>query len=736
MNVREHLRKQPFELNWIRPISRVRAVALRLRSAITGLPLIRHFGPLVALFVWHVAVMERGLRGTDRIPTVAIPYDFFNSYARYLIFISDSLRAGALPIWFPYAHAGTPFLVNPQSQLWSPVTWVVSLLWGYDPLVAQRQELLMLLFGSFGAYFLAHSLWARRSSALLAAIAFNFTSARLCNAQHMDIINAFSVFPWVFLGIKKLADGAPWASPLLGTMLGLLVVCGYPGIVLTSPIWFGSWSVWLFVSQCKDRPSRMRLAKGLGLGLLLGAGISAGHWLPIVTNTGAFTRGTPMTTDEALVQSLSPADLWHLVYGASTRLASDGFVTDISMRGLYFGIVAFALVLYAVLFRRCQMTTALGIGFVAALLMSLGRFTFARVALHDLFSTFNLSRFPAADSRAVAALAGSLLAGGGLAHLREDPQARRRLVGILAGLILLMLVGLLWLKNVIYPVTPSLDYYFSNTLYLELMALAIALIAVVRFRQPRAVAISLVLIAAFDSGTHASADASLFAVAPEANLRRYATIHVSDFDPAKALVARVDAPTIDDPGSNDAYLNKNFYLPSYTPFRLKRLDGLLAKGFRPFLVGGQRVIGFVQASPPEDGSLFQKRAISVKFEISRYLPDRVEYVVDLPVRTMLVFNEVYFPGWRARIDRKSAGYMFEAAGGLRALVVEAGHHIIMTRYLPNAFVVGLVLTMLSWCWALAWTIRALLAMRSTRQFSDWSGTRGASGIDGCPRVGA
>ncbi len=104
------------------------------------LPLIRHLGPLAALSVWHIAVMERGMRGTNGIPTVAIPYDFFNSYARFLIFISDSLRAGALPLWFPYGHAGAPFLVNPQSQLWSPVTWIVSLLWGYDPLVAQRQS--------------------------------------------------------------------------------------------------------------------------------------------------------------------------------------------------------------------------------------------------------------------------------------------------------------------------------------------------------------------------------------------------------------------------------------------------------------------------------------------------------------------------------------------------------------------------------------------------------------------
>jgi hypothetical protein len=514
--------------------------------------------------------MERGLRGADGIPTVAIPYDFFNSYARFLIFISDSLRAGALPIWFPYGHGGTPFLINPQSQMWSPVTWLVSLAGGYDPLGVQRQVLLTLLFGSIGAYFLAHSLWARRSSALLAAIAFNFTSARLCNAQHMDFINAFSLFPWVFLGIKKLAEGEPWACPLLGMALGVLVVCGYPGIVLTSPIWFASWSVWLLVSECKDRSSRKRFSLRLGLSILLGVGISSGYWLPILSNVGEFTRSTAFTTDAALAQSLSPPDLWHLVYGASTRLAPDGFGTDISMRGLYFGIVAFALALYAAMFRRCRTTTALGIGFLAALLMSLGKFSFPRVALHDCLSVFNLSRFPAGDSRAVAALAGSLLAGGGLAHLREEPNARQRLIRVLAGLALLMVIGHLWLKSIIYPgMTPvTVTEYFGNPVWLELIVLAIALVVVVRWSSPRAVAISLILLAAFDSGGHVSTDASLFAVAPAGNVLRFRELHSAVFDPAKALVPRIDAATIDDTASNDAYLDKKFYLASYTPFRL------------------------------------------------------------------------------------------------------------------------------------------------------------------------
>ena len=272
---------------------------------------------------------------------------------------------------------------------------------------------------------------------------------------------------------------------------------------------------------------------------------------------------------------------------------------------------------------------------------------------------------------------------------------------------------MVWLKYVIFAgASPGfLAEYFGNAIHVELFMLVIALVAVVRFIQPQAVVASLLLVAALDSGTHTNTDMSLFAVTTDARVTRLREIRSKSFDPAKALLPRIDATSIEDVGSNDAYLNKNFYLASYTHFRLKRLDGLLARGFRPFLLNGQRVVGFVAGSPPEDGNLFTRSAARVDFQIPSYLPSRVEYVVNLPVRTLLVFNEVYFPGWRARVDGKSVGRMAEAAGGLRALTVEAGRHTIVTRFLPAEFWIGLTLTLLSWILALAWLVRAMVRAR-------------------------
>jgi hypothetical protein len=669
----------------------------------------------VVLAFLHVTVLARTLRGTDGIPERVIPWDFPTSYARFLVFISDSLRAGVLPIWFPYGHAGTPFFVNPQTELWSPVTWLVSLFGGYDLLVAQRQLMLTLLAGSFGLYALAYVLWKDRWAALLAAIAYNFTSARLCNAEHMDFINAFSIFPWVFWATERVAQGIRYARPLLGIALALLVVSGYPGVVLLSPLWFGAWAAWLLVTECPDRAARRQFLWGLALALGTGVLLSAGYWLPIAVHLDVFARSTPLTVDSALAQSLILPDLLHLVFGAPATLVPEGAPADVSMRGLYFGILAFALALVACLHRRDRRTAVLGIGVVAALLMTLGSGSSFRVALHDTFPIFNLSRFPAGDSRAVAVLAGTLLAGGGLLAVRDDPEARRRLTRLLLGLAVILIAGLLWLREAVFPSIGAIPFarQFSAATLGELFAVALALVCLLRSPRPGVLVACLLVVAAIDSSTHASADAFFYSRTPlEIGIEWAEKMHVRTFDTANTELPRVDNPNISLPSSNDAFLSKKFYLPSYAAFRLKRLDELLAAGFRPFLIEGKRVVGFPNVGPsaadiPKAGATFQQQAKPVNFVISRYQPDRVDYSVDLTTPTTLVFNEMYFPGWQARIDQGPKIPMLEAAGGLRALPLPAGFHRIETRFSPRVFWIGLAITAAAWLGVLAWLVFAI-----------------------------
>jgi hypothetical protein len=681
-------------------------------------PLKRHLGPLGILTLLHIAVVERSLRGENGIPGAIIPYDLGDSYARFLMFISDSLHAGAWPIWYPYGHAGTPFLLNPQSQIWSPITWLLSIP-GYTLLLVQWQVFMTILLGSFGTYFLANNLWNKRSAALLGAIAFNFTSARLLNAEHLDIIAAFSVFPWVFWTIERLGKDKAWAVPALGMFLGLLIVSGYPGVVLLSPLWFGAWAIWVLATDAADRASRKKLFFRLCLSGLVGLGISTGYWLPIATNLGAFSRGAPLTADASLAQSLSPSDLWHLLFATPTSLVPPGVTTDVSMRGLYFGILPLLLAVYAVVTCRHRLVTALAVGFVAALLMSMGKAFFVRVALHDYLPPLNMSRFPAGDSRAVAALAGSLLAAGGLANLLDKPDDRLRFSRFLMGGIAVLVLGLWWLGQVIFPGAPAGVFHekFSSVVFVELLLVVLALFAMLHFSRPAALAACLLVLGGIDAGTGATRQAFMWSVPASPGLQHFRNNRVSTFDPAAALLPRTDStvPVINgDIPANDGYVNKRFYLGSYSPFVLNRFSKLLARDFRHFLVTGQRVVGFIGQPPPTDALAFLQKQVPVTFGITRYLPDRVDYVVYATAPTTLVFNEMYFPGWKARIDHGKSQPMLEAAGGLRALEVGPGNHVIETRYSPTGFWIGLFVTFASWLFGFAWLVRTTVWLPRTQ----------------------
>jgi hypothetical protein len=281
---------------------------------------------------------------------------------------------------------------------------------------------------------------------------------------------------------------------------------------------------------------------------------------------------------------------------------------------------------------------------------------------------------------------------------------------VLLGLAVILIAGLLWFRDALFPGTSPTSFaqLFSSPVLGELFVVGLALVCLARGARPGVLVACLLAVAAIDVGVHASADAPLYARTPqEVGVQGTEKMHVRTFDPTNAQIPRVDGGNIESASSNDAFLNKKFYLPSYGGFRLKRLDGLLDAGFRPFLVEGKRIVGFPAVGPsaaniPASGATFQQQARPVNFVISRYLPDRVEYSVDLAEPAMLVFNEMYFPGWKASIDRGPKAPMLEVAGGLRALRVEAGFHRIQTRFSPGVFWLGLFTSVAAWLGVLIW----------------------------------
>lgn len=687
----------------------------RLRSAAARLFRNGHARAVLALVAVHFVVFCRSLlTAPGGALYTHVPYDFQDSYHRYLIYLSDCLRAGEAPLWYPYGGAGIPFFLNPQTQLWSPVTWLVTLAFGYSHHVAQRQLVWTLLVAGLGAYVLAHELWRSKMGGFLSGVCFMLSGALFTNAQHMDIINAFALTPWLFFSLCLLARSHMRAVPLAALVFLLLLTSGYPGVVLMLALWALAFTAYLAIVRLEaSERSRFLLALTAAgaLSLLLGAG----HWLPIAANLHQFSRGKPLELMQALSGGLHFPHFWGLVFPFTWDTVWPGFAPDPSMKGLYIGVLSVPLlVACASRARERWVGIVFGAGLLA-LLASTGYHFFGRIFLNLALPFLNLSRFPAADSRAFAALMLALLLAPGARAILADfdglkPLLRRAFVGLLVFLPVLVVVFKLTLLA-------SVDAAVFNDQVVGFVTAQMLLVAGGWFltqqaASGRAFLLGMGALLAVDLGNGVLQGYRMIGlpVSEEAHRAEEAE-HATTFSPQAAMEPRVRlSENLQAVAANRGYTAKRFFLDDYSPFRLRSFEQLIARGFADWLVQGERVV----AVPPErahfDPAMLAAPEAAVDYRIDRYTCGQVDYEVTLQRDALLVFNEVYFDGWQATLD--GAPVPVESAGGLRSLRVPAGTHRVHTIFAPRIFFYGAGLSALGWLILLGWT--ALLLLRQKR----------------------
>lgn len=675
----------------------------------------RHLPALGALLFLHTLIFAKLIfNNSEGVPYATIPYDFASAYSRWLIYIGDCFQSHIFPLWSPYVGGGTPFFINPQSQLYSPLTLIIGTLYGYTQRVAQAQLVGMVFFGGVGAYLLSYALWRSRWSGLITAICFSFTSAVFSNFEHMTIINSFALMPWLFWATTITAEQKKdWGFPVLAFLIYFLLTGGYPGVILMTLLWLSAYTIYLFYFN--PDPTRVKLRLGLrhGLAWLLGISLSSAHWIPIIIHRREFTRSAPLSVDQALTGgSLLFKHLWGIVFQFMTATPLPGNDTDISMRGLYFGALAIPLALAAILFIKDRIIPALLLLSCGAFLMACGSTFFGRLALHILFPPLNLSRFPAADSRALMVLGLALLAGGGARLLQEQhTQARAVTARACIYLIATLALGLFAFRSLVSAA--SYENFVLNYITAEILFVALAILFL-RIFSGRLLMISLVTILALELGTCVVAN---FAIVGEPvstdTYRALRASHRRDFTPESANAPRITTP--DNPNisvtatklvsedSNRGYVEKTFHMSEYNPLRLKRLNQLIDAGFTDWMINGKRVVALPPESRPGDYESFQQQVRPVEYTILKYWPNEVGYSVRADQDSLLVFNEIFFPGWRATVDGQQQP-VIEVCGGLRGLQVRGGEHLILMTFKPSSFYLGIGISLLSAALFLLWVL--------------------------------
>jgi Bacterial membrane protein YfhO len=106
-----------------------------------------------------------------------------------------------------------------------------------------------------------------------------------------------------------------------------------------------------------------------------------------------------------------------------------------------------------------------------------------------------------------------------------------------------------------------------------------------------------------------------------------------------------------------------------------------------------RTTAVIESSPSIDTSGINSEFFEPGVILS-YTPNQIHVRINMPDNGMLIFSEVWTPGWQASVDGEE-GSVLRINGTLRGVMLDGGEHDVRLYFMPPAFVTGLIVTILT-----------------------------------------
>jgi hypothetical protein len=170
-------------------------------------------------------------------------------------FVSSEVRAGRLPLWNPYAYAGSPLHGNSQSAIFDPLC-LPYLLAGSNPSRATVWvALLRMWVAGLGAYLFARRLNCSAVAAALAGTAFGTGGFMLVWLSYVHASSA-AWLPWALLAAEYVATSpSPRTTTALAAAITAAALGGQLEIALLAAL---TASFYIVVRHCQRNGARLR----------------------------------------------------------------------------------------------------------------------------------------------------------------------------------------------------------------------------------------------------------------------------------------------------------------------------------------------------------------------------------------------------------------------------------------------------------------------------------------------
>ena len=656
---------------------------------------------------------------------------------------SNSLRGGTVPLWNPFIQSGAFFPSLHNVGFFLPF-YQPFLLLGLlvSPLTALEWAVVALqLVGALGLYgLLALQRW-RRDVALLGSVAF-LTSVLWLNIGQISILFSFATLPWLLVAAHAIKAGR-LAFPTIafaGISSGMAFACGYPWLSVVNTLLF---VVYLVVIDgrglIKDRPKRWQAILFLAsCGLTYAALVF--QVMPTFSSTTVLLRATSSrrTTGSAALTSRACSNIARFAVAAAASIDPSIYGTPkFALWTLGVGWSMFALVLVRVFLRRAfgpadwfwLATALLGLCYAAAV-----------PPLADV-----VTRLPLLNGNRLWLLANHYVVLGWImlatawlqsvaaaAPLQPFERADRiRCIGLLCAIALLAI----WLyASDASPLTYAMLFAsFAFVLaawtcglqrHLALVLVAINIIgfqvALVRFPSVPAKARSPIP-ALVEKVNGRSARVTVTTINHrELGRQKYYAYDNLGWSISKTPTSHgynnlgnplywymKDAPFLE----RIFDVTDRTRLPRAPARALLATDNLYAEGLAADVAATPDIpIAAVDQLSPRDASAASQHIVAVKLA-----PNSATATVDVDGRALVLFNNVFAPGWRVTVDGRardivSVNYIF-----MGVEVTAPGRHVVEFRFVPTSAIAAITGVYLAWLLAAAAVALRCWRRRSRRQ---------------------
>jgi len=666
---------------------------------------------------------------------VVLLFSFWRSF-----FAAGIVHGTGLPLWNPFVFSGTPFIGNPLSAMFYPVTWLFLFL-NNDTLFGYIYILDVILIGIFTFYY-GREIDLSKFGALIAAISFMFCGVILPRifAGHLPTIDAFVWFTAALLFFERSCkSGKALYGICAGIALGMMFLAGEIQIAL-----YGASATVLYVMlrvllQNNSMPLRSKASRLLAimvLSIAICGAISAIQLLPTWEFSQFSNRAGGVSYDFSTEMSLPPSNMITLLIPDYFGSVGNTLIYPVYYYWefcLYLGILPLILACAGLWFHNSRYRLILGCLALFALLFSLGTYT----PVYDLFFHFvpGFSMFRKPSSMlfvfawGVALLAGM---GGDVITASVTEKEKNRFYLFRNGLLVLSFITLvfLFLTGTGWKMPSSsnelLDYYlvFSCIFFLSVIVISFGDTLGIEKGWLQRILIAIVVVDLFFFGMQFIDTRS-----PETVFKNPAYIPVLQNETDTYFRIYDTTQTLN---QNLAYRNNLYLVNGYDPTYLKDYQLFFVRAFgknslsinttwwidnssvtNPDILRLLNVRYIITGEPMEIpgtvcvyndtvivyrlNSTYPRAYIVSEKEfrnttplimnpakITAYYPNTITVDAETSEESYLVTSEIYYPGWTAQ-DNGRPVEILKSQGIFRSVRLSPGNHTVTFTYFPKIF---------------------------------------------------